>query len=301
MIDFDDIFIKIAVFEELFDKVRIVDPLRKKVLDVNETRIQNRVVWCKYTCFFHWKKLKICENCISMRALVSREEEMKFEFDGNCGYLVTAKPFKLGNQEYVMEFVKKLDKITLMKEFETRELKNVESLINKFNEETIKDSLTKIYNKKFVNERIPHEIAYSILENKSICFAMGDIDFFNNVNDKYGHLCGDRVLEKVAELLSERLGDGDWVARFGGEEFLIFLKGKTEEDVSILLEEARIAIENKSFVWEDKTFGVTISFGSIYLKNVDTYNIEGSDRYIDIADKNIKRAKNMGRNRIVLT
>ena len=128
----------------------------------------------------------------------------------------------------------------------------------------------------------------NILEFSIIFF---DLDFFKNVNDKYGHLVGDEVLEKVTEIVSKANRSADIFARYGGEEFIIMTPETDISGALIHAERLRNDIENYDF---DTVGNITSSFG------VAEFDPENDDveRLLERADKALYIAKEYGRNRV---
>lgn len=123
---------------------------------------------------------------------------------------------------------------------------------------------------------------------------MVDIDHFKRVNDTYGHFAGDEVIKRVASILRGTVRSDDIVARFGGEEFVVFLYDRNPETGFKVAERMRAAIEAKTISFEDITVNVTVSIGGSLKQACD--DIENS---IQEADEALYRAKNEGRNRTV--
>ena len=124
---------------------------------------------------------------------------------------------------------------------------------------------------------------------------MLDIDHFKNINDTYGHLVGDDVLKATATTISSSVRRGDIVGRYGGEEFIVMLPSVTQAQVVDIAEKIRKSIKNINFKDGKKTFSVTISIGiSKYDKNNDI------DTLIGNADKALYKAKNSGRDNIIV-
>jgi len=134
-------------------------------------------------------------------------------------------------------------------------------------------------------------------QEKSIggAFLIMDIDHFKSVNDTYGHTLGDTVLEGVAQELKSHIRANDILARWGGEEFLLYLDDVTDKEALIVAESLRKFIEQLTFQYEGENVQCTISIG-IY--NVNT-NIR-LDTAIDRADKALYQAKSLGRNCVVV-
>ena len=95
------------------------------------------------------------------------------------------------------------------------------------------DSLTGCYNRGYLNELLPREITRALRYKRPLALAMCDIDKFKKINDTYGHQCGDEILKKLVQRISEVIrADTDWLARYGGEEFLIVLPETQLENAS---------------------------------------------------------------------
>lgn len=121
---------------------------------------------------------------------------------------------------------------------------------------------------------------------------MVDIDHFKRVNDTYGHLAGDKVIREVAEILQTSVRPTDLVARFGGEEFLVFLRNHSLLDAHSVAERMRLNVEQKTFTHEGKRFQVTVSIGGACKARQAA--IEAA---ISEADAALYTAKKSGRNR----
>jgi diguanylate cyclase (GGDEF)-like protein len=160
----------------------------------------------------------------------------------------------------------------------------------------MRDALTGTYNRRFMNERLPVDLVAMALSEKSISVIIADIDHFKYVNDTYGHLTGDSILKYFSgTLLSCIRRDSDWVARFGGEEFLICLPGASLEKAHELAEQMRSAVEQAEYLCGEHTIKITASFG---ICSVKPRQGDSTDAIIDAADKKLYHAKNNGRNRV---
>jgi diguanylate cyclase len=157
------------------------------------------------------------------------------------------------------------------------------------------DALTNIPNRLAYEKRIEEELHRWQRFKQPICIAVWDIDRFKSINDKHGHRAGDRVLRAVADSLSGRLRSTDFLARFGGEEFVMILCGTKIEDAVPVVQEMRIAIAELKFHTHGTPLPpVTISSGVTALLPNDS----AGDAF-DRADKALYRAKDAGRNRCV--
>jgi diguanylate cyclase len=121
-----------------------------------------------------------------------------------------------------------------------------------------------------------------------------DIDNFKSINDKYGHLAGDVILEGFAFLLKKQLRETDIIARIGGEEFAVLLINADEEIGKVVAQKVRKSIEKEIFIIDGQEVNVTVSIGITVLDSrIDSY--EEGYKY---ADRALYRAKTEGRNKI---
>src|SRR5262249_33437474 len=114
----------------------------------------------------------------------------------------------------------------------------------------LRDGLTKAFNKKYFLDRLETELAYAKRHHTPLSLLMFDVDHFKNVNDTYGHLAGDYVLAKLAQLTSRTVRAEDVFARYGGEEFGVICRGVTLANAGILAERLRMMVEATSFEHE---------------------------------------------------
>ncbi len=124
------------------------------------------------------------------------------------------------------------------------------------------DMLTQLPNRRALIEWVD-ELAEIDTMFKPVVIAMADLDHFKALNDTYGHHCGDFILKDVAHMIEAALGEGDIVARWGGEEFCIVLTGREWEQGEQLLESLRLDIEDHVFKYEGREIHVTLTFGMV--------------------------------------
>lgn len=155
------------------------------------------------------------------------------------------------------------------------------------------DTLTGLPNRAAWNERLEHEIDQLQRRPSSLLLGILDLDHFKRINDGYGHLAGDKVLKIIAGQLRKRLRDSDFLARFGGEEFVVLLPTTTMDEGLTLLERLREGIEQCPFHFKGERVTVTVSMGITVFQPG-----ERSDVVLKRADQALYRAKHEGRNRI---
>jgi diguanylate cyclase len=157
------------------------------------------------------------------------------------------------------------------------------------------DPLTGLPNRAAWSERLEHEVGQWQQHGNTLMLAMLDLDHFKRINDNYGHLAGDKVLKIIATVLRKRLRGSDFIARFGGEEFVLLLPSTVPAAGMKLLEHLRASIEACPFHFKGERVTITISMGLTAFKPG-----EHSDLVLKRADQALYRAKNAGRNRVEL-
>jgi diguanylate cyclase (GGDEF)-like protein len=166
--------------------------------------------------------------------------------------------------------------------------------------EVISDELTNIPNRRGVNNYLSNEWSKSKIKSINSALLMIDIDYFKRYNDYHGHLEGDNCLKQIAFCLNNVFGNRSGIlGRLGGEEFVCFIKATEYKEVLDFSELLRISIEELglNYIWNDECYPVTISIGGIYGYSSDF--ISSQDMYL-IADEELYKAKNAGRNKVFL-
>ncbi|QSZ43007.1 diguanylate cyclase [Sulfurimonas aquatica] len=200
-------------------------------------------------------------------------------------------------QQYQIDILKKFQipfNIMLSKTIEHYKL---EAEKNHFFKDSITDSLTKLYNRHFLQENGQKEFINAKRYNYPLCVAMFDLDHFKKVNDTYGHDVGDIVLKDFARHIRSIIRDGDQAYRFGGEEFIVMLPHTSAEDALQILNRIRSRIIQSN--------GVKIGQDSImYRFSAGIHQISEYDKSLDDmiknADKKLYFAKENGRDKIII-
>ncbi len=166
-------------------------------------------------------------------------------------------------------------------------------------ESTTKDALTKTYNRKYFAQKIVADISFAKRHRIPFTLIMLDIDFFKKVNDTYGHRTGDVALVTVTESIQQTIRAEDVLTRYGGEEFAVLALGTHLAGGEALAERIRVRIAGETICALDDSgeeFQVTASFGVVTVPG----GVEAEpEAVVSVADKNLYRAKEEGRNRIV--
>ena len=161
-------------------------------------------------------------------------------------------------------------------------------------EMNIKDGLTGIYNRRFLQTRLNEEFERHMRHNMKLSLIMFDIDFFKKVNDCHGHPCGDSVLQSVASKIASNIRPTDCLARYGGEEFCCLLSQTDLDGAMALAERFRKLIEEQVTTCRENDIKVTISLGVSELAAGNS-----AEALLKQADEALYQAKNSGRNRVV--
>jgi diguanylate cyclase (GGDEF)-like protein len=161
-------------------------------------------------------------------------------------------------------------------------------------EVSVRDSLTRLYNRRYFDDRLKAEVAYARRHRSLIALLMMDIDHFKDVNDTRGHLVGDRVLMELGALIHTQVRSEDVLARFGGEEFAVLVREIPPPGVMVLAERIRRAVEGLHVECTGGPLGVTISIGAATMRGTAALTEQG---LVDAADRLLYRAKGQGRNR----
>jgi len=156
------------------------------------------------------------------------------------------------------------------------------------------DTLTGLNNRRYIDRVLEQEIKHAERYSDPLAVALIDIDNFKQVNDTYGHACGDTVLVAVAQQIRLCLREVDLAGRYGGEEFLLVFPKSAVDDAAFVMERVRSNIE--SLVVECTHGLISISGGIVMHHHGETLS-----RLVSRADKLLYRAKQSGRNRIITT
>ncbi|WKD27799.1 diguanylate cyclase [Halomonas sp. KG2] len=157
------------------------------------------------------------------------------------------------------------------------------------------DSMTGLYNHSTTTDLIGKTLAQAYREGSQHAMAMLDIDHFKTVNDTYGHLAGDQVIITLARLLKTRLRISDIIGRYGGEEFVVLLKGVTAKRAAELIDELRHDFEQVDFHAGGERFRCTFSAG------ISSFPSQPSTEALRLsADQALYLAKRQGRNQVVI-
>lgn len=159
------------------------------------------------------------------------------------------------------------------------------------------DYLTGVNNRVAFDTFMQEKKALFDKNKRTFGLLMIDVDHFKNINDTYGHGCGDDVLVEIARLLKEERGNQDFIARYGGEEFVYVIDAFQANTVREVAERLRKKVENHTFKYQKQEIKLTISIGGIFVNKTCQHTLDG---WIECADKHLYQAKDEGRNRVII-
>jgi diguanylate cyclase (GGDEF)-like protein len=170
-----------------------------------------------------------------------------------------------------------------------------EALAHKLYEGSTRDGLTRLFNRKYADERLVAEVAHARRHKGQFSLVLFDLDHFKAVNDSFGHPAGDGVLRVVAAQVRRALRAEDVLARYGGEEFVVLARGLDLESVGKLANRVRKGVERLSIPWELQTIEPTVSVGVSSLSECAEPTVQA---LVALADQRLYQAKTTGRNRV---
>lgn len=172
--------------------------------------------------------------------------------------------------------------------------------ISRLERETVTDALTGVFNRRYLDRRLKEEVAGARRYGKPLSVMLLDIDYFKKINDTHGHQAGDRVLIVLGQIIAGKLRESDILSRYGGEEFLVITPHTPLEGAIEVAERLRKHIESHDFSLPEEAgairgIRVTVSIGVACLGDV----LDNVGKLVNAADKNLYRAKQEGRNRVI--
>lgn len=156
------------------------------------------------------------------------------------------------------------------------------------------DQLTGIYNRRYMYSVLDDEKFRSGSDRLPFAIAILDIDNFKQINDRFGHIAGDKVLQEIVKVIQGMIRSGDIVARWGGEEFLVLLPNTDIISGMAVMERIRLALAGKVYQHEGVEFQTTLTIGL-----ADNLGRQHIDEIISVADERLYIGKRQGKNKTV--
>lgn len=172
-------------------------------------------------------------------------------------------------------------------------------LESKLKDLAIRDKLTDTYNRWYLLERLKQiSEKYKRLDTP-FSIAIIDIDLFKDINDEFGHQAGDYVLKAFTDIIKKNIRSYDILGRYGGEEFIIVLPGSKKKQASVLISRILKKITNTDFIYDNQNITLQFSAGVADVCEVGKDNLD-MEKLIELADKRLYKAKDMGRGKILM-
>lgn len=249
---------KLDFFHKMYDAVRLIDPLHKKVLEFQDSD----VMITKEVCYHYWGDKKICDNCISIRSYQEDKSLVKMEKTQDAVFLVTAIPITTKESPAVLELLKNVTDTMFVGSGDYNKSEMLSRYVEEISNAIVKDPLTLLFNRRFVEERLPADIVESTLTNTPLSLCFLDLDNFKVINDTYGHGAGDKAIRTVSEIIISNIDcNKSWAARFGGDEFLVCLNGTSEEDATLIMKKIQREVGNLPIYSEKDSIKLSLTYG----------------------------------------
>ncbi len=305
-----DTLIEGLVILDAYERIIFVNESLKKKVGLTEKQLLSKKLsdlkWMKED-----EKLMLNNNMMPWNQLFETGEtpkpeylKLKTQYDEIFSFEVNVSPIKEPNQQ-IKGVVVTIDDITEL-EKKNKELQYILAKLESTQEEIVRknkvllnlatrDPLTNLFNRRALFENLDTLLLEARNTADIISCIILDIDHFKSVNDTYGHAVGDDVIRIFSLILQDSVGINDIVGRYGGEEFVIVIPSKNEEEAAKVAEKIRIRISEKvhdglpSELWIASSFGVSSTSSGEWK----------SDNLIDLADKALYVAKKSGRNCVV--
>ena len=181
-------------------------------------------------CYAVWKKKRRCENCISQEVLRTHKPQTKIETRESDIYYVLASFIEVDGRPYSLELVKRT------KSDDMFERENVLNQLLVRNRQVYMDSVTKVYNRRYYDERLKNLESW-------FSFAMIDMDNFKHINDRFGHQAGDAALYRAAQAIKSQIRSDDELVRYGGDEFFLLFRDLPQQILEKKLQSIRAALD----------------------------------------------------------
>jgi len=230
----------------------------------------------------------VCENC----TLEDREFYIciPFKINTETGIILTIKPQNMDDNKRIKRLVPSITSY-----FEAaKPVIESKLLMEILRESSLKDALTGLYNRKFLEEYIDKATKQAVRSNVAYSVMMLDIDFFKMVNDTYGHDVGDVIIKGLSDTLRDNIRDSDLAIRFGGEEFIVMLYNSDHYGAMMVADKIRKSFEKRIFNVGKEQINKTVSIGVCMFPD-DAQTIWKAIKFADIA---LYKAKRSGRNRV---
>ncbi len=214
-------------------------------------------------------------------------------------YEITSVPVLVGDQRCALEMIQPHRSVISAVSGEPKSGLDGEAYLSgALSSLILRDTLTGLYNRRYIDEFLPAAMSAAYSRGQPLSLIFTDIDHFKFVNDRYGHITGDLVLQHVAQLLKNKIRRTDsWVARYGGDEFVICLPGVDNSAARRIANRLRVAVMVERFPLGESAVSLTCSFGVHTLEKGDSHLT--ALMLLHQVDEKLYLAKHAGKNTVV--
>jgi len=256
---------------------------------LTKTSLQDRKLWDK--------TLKTHVN--NMSSMIGQElnTTSQSSINAEIGHILSALKFKEKfDQEQTQHLLQNFQQMEQQLKAVEAEAQGYKTRLEQQEVLSMQDSLTKLPNRAALDKRFEKEFQRVKTTGMQLWVVVADLDFFKKVNDTYGHAAGDKTLQVIASVLGASLRDSEFVARFGGEEFVILVPDISKIALSNMLNRVRKKIKSVPFKFKNCDVQITISMGATQVKLSDASELFAFER----ADQALYKAKARGRDQIFI-
>lgn len=205
------------------------------------------------------------------------------------------KPFH--KEEVLVRVKTQLTILELQKKLKSK-IQELEGLYKEVKELSLRDGLTGLYNRRYLNEALAYQVNNAKRYRKCLSVIIGDVDHFKQVNDRFSHQVGDEVLKRVGTIIARSVRESDTASRYGGEEFFVSLPETGKEKAVQVAERIRQAIEVEPWQEVHPELRITISLGLASLETPEQWDSVDLNQLLSRADEKLYEAKHAGRNQV---
>ncbi|MDO4364348.1 MAG: diguanylate cyclase, partial [Clostridia bacterium] len=273
--------------KKVFDVVRVVDPAETEVIGGRDfdKSVKDSEKTGVLKCYSIWGKNERCQNCISYKALKTKTTQSKLEFLNDSVYQIFSKYTEVDGKPKIVEMVYQNKEDLLLDAYGKNEFIDY---VNSYNRRLYRDSLTGAYNRRYFEEVGRH---FSDVAG----VGMVDVDNFKAINDRFGHVIGDKAICAVADTIEHSIGKRDKFIRYGGDEFVLLFVDMSRDEFDRAIAKIVEAV-NKTKIAEIPDAELSVTVGGVYgINNMETAITEadrlmykGKTEHEHIVTENIK-------------
>ncbi len=271
-------------FSDVFDLYRLVDPDTHEIYDIEGGKALKTDL---PLCYEIWKKDAPCRNCVSVRTCREKEKYFKLEFVDGRIFLVSALPLIIEGKIYSLELAKEITDSLLVEDTYHKDSRKLKNLIQDFNSLSVMDAFTGLYNSRYIMDCLENFTTGCKLS--PLCLMLMDIDGFQSINEKYGHMAGDTIILQIARLLhsKERANPGVIAGRIGGGSFAVVFDNYSLDSAKQIAGEIISSLDTFMFGYGEKGSSFMIHCTSA----VEQYSGQDFKVFFNDVENSVRREK----------